>query len=173
MVRECRALGIELMVSVWPMMQKDNEHYARALQAGYLIQQHRGLRTLMDFRADCGILDFTNPATRKFVWELCKKNYYDHGIKTFWLDEAEPEFSVYHFDNYRYWSGNTLAVGNAYPVDFLRTFYEGRKAEGETEIVNLVRCAWAGSQRYGALVWSGDTPSSWLGYRNQLAAGMS
>ncbi len=49
-----------------------------------------------------------------------------------------------------------LAVGNAYPLHYTQAFHEGLSAEGETEIVSLVRCAWAGSQRYGALVWSGD-----------------
>ncbi|WP_461224644.1 glycoside hydrolase family 31 protein [Lacticaseibacillus suihuaensis] len=38
--------------------------------------------------------------------------------------------------------------------------------------VNLVRCAWAGSQRYGALVWSGDVHSTWQDLRNQMVAGL-
>jgi alpha-glucosidase (family GH31 glycosyl hydrolase) len=33
--------------------------------------------------------------TIKFVWDKCKKNYYDKGIHAFWLDEAEPEFGPY------------------------------------------------------------------------------
>jgi alpha-glucosidase (family GH31 glycosyl hydrolase) len=37
----------------------------------------------------------------------------------------------------------------------LRGFFEGMKAEGETEIICLCRSAWAGSQRYGGAVWSG------------------
>ena len=27
-------------------------------------------------------------------------------------------------------------------------------------MVNLLRCAWAGSQKYGNVVWSGDVPST-------------
>ena len=49
--------------------------------------------------------------------------------------------------------------------------FEGQQAEGQTQAVNLVRCAWAGSQNYGALVWSGDIASSFTSMRNQLAAG--
>ena len=45
--------------------------------------------------------------------------------------------------------------------------------EGQKNIVNLLRCAWAGSQRYGALVWSGDIASSFESMRNQLAAGLN
>jgi len=47
------------------------------------------------------------------------------------------------------------------------------KAEGQKNIVNLLRCAWAGSQKYGALVWSGDIASSWGSFRNQVAAGLN
>ena len=45
--------------------------------------------------------------------------------------------------------------------------------EGQENIVNLLRCAWAGSQKYGALVWSGDIASSFSSMRNQLAAGLN
>jgi alpha-D-xyloside xylohydrolase len=46
-------------------------------------------------------------------------------------------------------------------------------AEGQKNIINMVRCAWAGSQRYGALVWSGDIHSTFESLRNQLAAGLN
>lgn len=49
--------------------------------------------------------DATHPQARQFVWETVKKNYYDLGIKLFWLDEAEPEYRAYDFDNYRYHAG--------------------------------------------------------------------
>ena len=39
--------------------------------------------------------------------------------------------------------------------------------------VNLLRCAWAGSQRYGALVWSGDIMSRWEDFRRQICAGLN
>jgi alpha-D-xyloside xylohydrolase len=46
-------------------------------------------------------------------------------------------------------------------------------AEGQTNIINLVRCAWAGSQRYGALVWSGDIASSFEVLSLQVRAGLN
>jgi alpha-D-xyloside xylohydrolase len=64
-------------------------------------------------------------------------------------------------------------VGNVYPSDYTRGFYEGMREAGQKEVVSLVRCAWAGSQKYGALVWSGDIASSWSSFRSQLAAGLN
>lgn len=79
---------------------------------------------------------------------------------------------MYDFDNYRYHIGPNVQVGNVYPQLYSRTFYEGMSAEGQQNIINLVRCAWAGSQRYGALVWSGDIHSSYEDFRKQICAGL-
>lgn len=173
MVRELKEMGIELMVSIWPTVDKTCENYEEMLEKGYLIRTERGFRVGLDFQGATIHYDATNPEARDYLWNKVKKNYYDKGIKVFWLDEAEPEYTVYDFDNYRYHRGTNLQIGNTYPVDYARTFYEGMEREGQENIVNLLRCAWAGSQRYGALVWSGDIASSFESMRNQLAAGLN
>lgn len=173
MVRELKEMGIELMVSIWPTVDRKSENFDEMLEKGYLIRTERGYRTGLDFEGATIHYDATNPAARKYVWEKAKKNYYDKGIKLFWLDEAEPEYTAYDFDNYRYYRGTDLEIGNIYPVEYARTFYEGMEEQGQKNIVNLLRCAWAGSQKYGALVWSGDIASSFESMRNQLAAGLN
>lgn len=173
MVRELKDMGIELMVSIWPTVDKASENYEEMLEKGYLIRTERGFRVGLDFMGATIHYDATNPDARRYVWNKAKQNYYSKGIRVFWLDEAEPEYSVYDFDNYRYHRGTNLQIGNLYPVDYAKTFYEGMEAEGQKQIVNLLRCAWAGSQRYGALVWSGDIASSFESMRNQLAAGLN
>ncbi len=173
MIRELEAMNVKLMVSIWPTVDRESENYEEMLEKGYLIRTERGFRTGLNFEGATIHYDATNPNARKFLWEKVKINYYDKGIKIFWLDEAEPEYSAYDFDNYRYFRGTDLEIGNIYPVEYARTFYEGMQAEGQKNIVNLLRCAWAGSQRYGALVWSGDIASSFESMRNQLAAGLN
>ena len=54
--------------------------------------------------------DATNPDAKTYVWEKIKKNYYDQGATLFWLDVAEPQYSVYDFKNYRYQRGSVQAV---------------------------------------------------------------
>ncbi|KFY29506.1 hypothetical protein V493_02325 [Pseudogymnoascus sp. VKM F-4281 (FW-2241)] len=173
MVAELTELGIELMVSIWPTVDKKSENFNEMLEKGYLIRTDRGIRTALDFEGETVHFDATNQGARKFLWKKVQENYYSKGIKTFWLDEAEPEYTVYDFDNYRYHLGTNLEIGNIYPVDYARTFYEGMEAAGQENIVNLLRCAWAGSQKFGALVWSGDIASSWGSLRNQLSAGLN
>ncbi|KAI0153270.1 glycoside hydrolase family 31 protein [Xylariaceae sp. FL1272] len=172
MVKELQDMNVELMVSIWPTVDKRSENFQEMLEKGYLIRVDRGVRTGLDFQGDTIHVDTTNPAAREYLWGKAKDNYYSKGIKVFWLDEAEPEYAVYDFDNYRYHAGPNVRIGNIYPVEYSRAFYEGLAKEGHRDIVNLVRCAWAGSQKYGALVWSGDIASSWSSFRNQLAAGL-
>lgn len=173
MVRELEEMNIELMVSIWPTVDKKSENFQEMLEHGLLIRTDRGIRSALDFEGETIHFDATNPRARKYVWDKANQNYYSKGIKVFWLDEAEPEYTMYDFDNYRYHRGTNLAIGNIYPVEYARTFYEGMEAAGQKNIVNLLRCAWAGSQRFGALVWSGDIASSWSSLRNQLAAGLN
>lgn len=173
MVKELQEMGIELMVSVWPTVDKTSENYSEMLKSGFLVRTDRGIRTTMDFLGDTVFYDPTHPGAREFVWQKAKQNYYDKGIKIFWLDEAEPEYSVYDFDIYRYHLGPNVQVGNIYPMMYAKTFYDGMTAEGQENVINLLRCAWAGSQRYGALVWSGDIDSSFESLRNQFKAGLN
>lgn len=173
MVRELKEMGIELMVSIWPTVDKTSEHFPEMLEKGYLIRTERGVRVGLDFEGATVHCDVTNPAAREYLWDRVRKNYYEKGIRVFWLDEAEPEYTAYDYDNYRYYRGTDLEIGNIYPVDYARTFYEGMTGQGQDNVVNLLRCAWAGSQRYGALVWSGDIASSFDSMRNQLAAGLN
>jgi alpha-D-xyloside xylohydrolase len=173
MVKELKDMGIELMVSIWPTVDKRSENFNEMLENGYLIRTERGVRIAMTFQGSTIHFDPTNPGSREYVWNKAKKNYYSKGIKVFWLDEAEPEYRVYDFENYRYHLGPNIAIGNIYPREYARTFYEGMAKEGQQNIVNLLRCAWAGSQKYGALVWSGDIASSWSSFRDQLAAGLN
>lgn len=173
MVKELKELNIELMVSIWPTVDRNSENFQEMIEKGLLIRTDRGVRVVMTFQGNTVHFDPTNPAAREYVWGKVCENYYSKGIKVFWLDEAEPEYRVYDFDNYRYHLGPNVAIGNIFPTEYSRAFYEGMAAQGQTDIVNLVRCAWAGSQRYGALVWSGDIASSWSSFRNQLSAGLN
>ena len=172
MVERLHELGIETMVSIWPQVDTRSENYEEMKQQGLLVKINSGIDVQMLFDGNNVFMDATNPRTREYVWRKIKKNYADLGINAFWLDEAEPEFATYDFDNYRYYAGPVAEKGNIYPREYARLFYEGQKANGQQEIVNLIRCAWVGSQRYGALVWSGDIFSSYEDLRKQICAGL-
>lgn len=173
MCRELEELGIKVMVSIWPTVDYRSENFAEMMERGCLVRTERGVRVTMQAFGQEVFIDPTNPETRKFVWEKVKKNYFEKGIQIFWLDEAEPEYSVYDFDNYRYYLGSSLETGNIYPVMYAKGFFDGMKESGVENPLNLIRCAWAGSQKYGTLLWSGDIESSFETLQNQVRAGIS
>lgn len=88
MILELKEMGIELMVSIWPTVDKRSENFEEMLEKGYLIRADRGVRTAMDFQGDTVHYDATNPGARAYLWEKARANYYSKGIKVFWLDEA-------------------------------------------------------------------------------------
>lgn len=173
MIQTVQDMGIKLMVSVWPLVDYRSENYKEMKAKGYLLRSDRGFPISMNYMGNTIAYDAFHPQARKYLWDKIKKNYYDKGIETFWLDEAEPEFTVYDYDIVRNYEGPHMSNGNFYPVEYAKTFYEGMAGEGQDKIINLLRCAWAGSQRYGALVWSGDIYSSFESMRCQITAGLN
>ncbi|UVJ41304.1 TIM-barrel domain-containing protein [Arthrobacter sp. CJ23] len=173
MVSELAEMGIELMVSVWPQVSTESRNFGRLRDENLLVKTLRGIDVQFFFDGDYArFIDVTNPRARDFLRERLKENYGAHGIRLFWLDEAEPEFAIYDFDHYRYHAGPGGAVTNQYPRDFVRAIGGEAVERGERPEVSLVRAAWAGSQRYGALVWSGDVHSTFQDLQAQITAGI-
>ena len=172
MTEKLLAMNVKPMVSVWPAVERSSSNYTEMLNKGYLVDTDRGLTIHTDF-FNLAYFDATNPEACDFVWSKIKDGYVKHGIKHFWLDCAEPEFRGYHLDNYRYAEGNTTMVANEYPKHYTKMIWDGLKSEGEKNVVSLVRSAWTGSQKYGALVWSGDIESTFDALKNQVQAGIN
>lgn len=173
MVDELHEMGIKVIVSVWPSVDRKSENFWPMLEKGLLIRTERGAMQTYDFQGDCVEIDVFNPETRKYVWSVCKKNYYDYGIDAFWLDNSEPDYGVYDFDHYRYCDGPALAISNMYPQMYSRVFYDEMSKIQKAPVVNLLRCAWAGSQKYGNVVWSGDVPSTFEAFADQIQCGLN
>jgi len=172
MVKELKEMGIEPMVSFWPQVDWRSENYEEMKQENLLVKSANGVDVQMSFHGNNAFVDPTNPRAREYVWNKCKQNYVDNGITSFWLDEAEPEFVPYDYERYHYHIGPVLQIGNVFPREYERLFYEGLKSTGKDDIVSLSRCAWVGSQRYAALVWSGDIHSTYEDFRKQICAGI-
>ena len=168
------------MASIWPTVNRLSPNFEHMWNRGYIVRTARGTpahQFFVDNGAEDGTYvhyyDPTNPEARKFIWERVREGYYRHGIKVYWLDACEPEMLPSHPDNLRYHIGDGEAVANAYPFLHAKGFYEGMQSEGEEEILLFCRSAWAGSQRFGAAVWSGDIQSTFEALQAQVRAGLN
>ncbi|HPH95050.1 MAG TPA: glycoside hydrolase family 31 protein [Anaerolineaceae bacterium] len=167
--------GVEVMVSVWGAVNPLSENFAEMNQRGLLVRADRNINvfhSLTDRYPDgptyLHYYDATNPEARRYLWEKIKAGYHDLGVRGYWLDADEPEITPVTHDNLRYHLGSALEVGCIYPLLHQQGFYEGDPAS-----VTLSRSAWAGSQRTGAVIWSGDIPSTFDFLSRSVRAGLS
>jgi alpha-D-xyloside xylohydrolase len=173
MIKELDSLGIKLVVSVWPTLAPQSENYAEFRKRNFTIRPEYGNNLFLKVNDDLTFVDVTHPEARKALWAKLKKNYFDLGVRMFWMDEAEPEIEPLEYHNIRYYRGNGLEVSCIYPYKFSQTIYEGQVESGQTEIINLTRSGWIGSQRLGALLWSGDIRGDFPTLRKHVKAGLN
>ncbi len=173
MVDEIHSYGTKIIVSVWPSVDKRSENYQEMLDLGYLTRTDRGTIETYDYQGECATIDVFNPDARAYLWNKLKENYKSLGIDYFWLDNAEPDSAVYQPDNMRYFTGRSAKVGLEFPKNYLKVVGEGAVKDGGEVPLSLIRCAWVGSQKYGAVLWSGDVPSTFEAFRDQLTAGLN
>lgn len=173
MCDELKQMGIRPIVSIWPTINPKSENYLEMSEANMLVRTENGQYGTFDFYGQQTFIDPMNPKTAQFVWDKVKQNYYDYGIKDFWLDEAEPEVHPQQFGHLKFYLGNGAQTAMLYPYYYSKMFYEGLQSEGETEIISLTRAAYPGSQKYGAAVWNGDIMSTFEALRMSVKSGLS
>ena len=180
MTEELEKLGVRLMVSIWPTVSPLSENYAEMKERGLLIDNERGVDAQHVFvdhdvngPAYFAYYDATNPQGRDYIWDKVKKGYFDHGVKLYWLDNDEPDINPWNPENLRFHLGNGVEVGNIYPLMHQGGFYESLRRAGENEVVTLSRSGWAGSQRFGSVIWSGDIASTFEALQAQVRAGLN
>ena len=173
MIKELDSLGIKLVVSVWPTLAENSENYKEFTKSNYTIRPELGNNLFLKANDNLTFVDATHPGARNAFWSKLKQNYWDLGVRVFWLDEAEPEIEPLEYENIRYYIGNGLEVSCIYPYKLAQAVYEGQVESGQTEIINLIRSGWIGSQRFGTLLWSGDIRGDFKTLREQVKAGLN
>ena len=173
MTDELHDMGVKLAVSVWPTVNEGSENYWYMRDHNMLIRTARGSDRVFSFYGPQAEIDATNPETRAYVFGKIKENYLDRGVDALWFDEAEPEIHPEHFDNLLFHAGTGGEVGLIYPYYYSQMAYDGFRSMGVEAPVTLTRCAYLGSQKFGALVWSGDIPSTFKSLSDQVKAGLN
>lgn len=173
MCRELREMGIQPIVSIWPTINPKSENWRHMMTEGMLVNTETGQYGTFEFYGQQTFIDATNPETRDYVWNIAKKNYYDKGVRTFWLDEAEPEVHPQQFGHLHFYYGNGAQTAMLYPYYYSKLFYDGLRAAGEEDVILLTRAAYTGSQVFGSLVWNGDIPSTWQALRQSVVSALS
>jgi alpha-D-xyloside xylohydrolase len=168
------------MISVWPKFYEGIDTYKWFDENGWLYK-----RNIADRQRDwigqgyvSTFYDAFNPGARKAFWDLIDKKLYRKGVDAWWMDASEPDILSNVDPEKRKEQMYPLAAGltaeylNAYPLVNAKGIYEGqRSVDSNKRVFILTRSAFAGSQRYSAVTWSGDISATWHDMKLQIAAG--
>lgn len=170
MVETLRNKGVQVMVSPYfHSIQEPSKYFEKAKQKGYLARNSSGVPVQEGF-ATAYIYDLFQPEARAFAWKAVQQGYATYDMTHWWLDCDEPCDGDVGSLVYNNGTWPASFVGAAYPQMVELMVREGDSAD--TTVI-LGRSAWAGSQRNGATVWSGDTDSNFDNLNQQVTAGLN
>ncbi|MER5182257.1 TIM-barrel domain-containing protein [Streptomyces sp. NPDC002896] len=181
MVKELTELGVRLAVSVWPTVEPGSDTFEELRASGHLVRDADGglltfpwpSRSIEEPMRPMAYYDATHPGARAALWQRLHDNYYALGVSCFWLDACEPDLSREVAERAVYAAGPAAEAAHLYPVLHTRTVAEGLAEAGDDRPLSLVRSAWAGSQKYGSALWSGDIPTTFDSLSRQIRAGLN
>ncbi|MGB9147004.1 MAG: TIM-barrel domain-containing protein [Acidobacteriaceae bacterium] len=164
-LRRLHAEHVHAMISVWAKMDPRSQNYQAMKAKGYIIP-------------DTDVYDATNPAARDYYWDHLMGIKFAEGWDGFWLDSSEPEiwngFSDAALNDKHLYIGNGARYTNVFPLMHTGGVYNHwRAATDRKRVFILTRSAFAGQQRYGTTVWSGDVLGTWISFRRQIPAGLN
>lgn len=165
-------MGIRFMLSVWPSMSEECDDFSQFREWGLILP-------------GTTIYDAFSPEARRLYWRQAETGLFRHGVDAWWCDSCEPVTPEWDraqrpspegmYREYVENAGNCMPIrqANAYGYYHAKGVYEGQRGSGSGKrVVNLIRSGYWGSQKYGAVFWSGDISASWETLKKQIAAGL-
>jgi alpha-glucosidase (family GH31 glycosyl hydrolase) len=163
------AQGIKTIVITEPYLVELSPNYYAASSIGFLGKTSSGQTyDISNFWAcgcDAGLLDITNPGAQQWWWSL-HPAFMGTEMAGLWTDLGEPET---HPADMVHYLGGEMKVHNIYDLLWARTDFEGfSQNRPNRRFFNLTRSGYAGIQKYGVSIWSGDVQKSFGGLSVQL-----
>ena len=166
--------NVSVMLSVWSGFGKQTEIYKELEKVGALFDEPTW--------ADYKVMDIYNSKAQELFWKHLKKGLFDKGIDGWWLDASEPSFRegfTQDKQEEKTKSAGQTYIGsfdrylNVYSLFLSKIMYENLRSQNNKRVSILTRSAFAGQQKYGTAVWSGDVTASWDVFKKQIPAGLN
>ncbi|MFJ5713044.1 TIM-barrel domain-containing protein [Neobacillus sp. NPDC093127] len=158
MFQELSDMGFKVMQAQHPFLSPSGLKFEEFKNAAFLNKVPEGKRYTFDH---------SNPDARKAWWNEFKR-LYKQGIKGYWTDMGELEE---HFPGTESYLGGREKVHNIYSLLWAKGLYDGQRGDFGQRVITLARTTYAGMQKYGTTLWSGDIDASWEVLKSQVAVG--
>ncbi|MBQ7318986.1 MAG: DUF5110 domain-containing protein [Clostridia bacterium] len=174
MCDEIHAAGAHVMISVWPNT-RGGECFRQLFERDQLMTDSGTF-------GGGGLYNVFDDGACDTYWSQLEQ-IRRCGFDAFWCDATEPFENGYGdyitpnelrdgaLARYKTWFDSRRI--NVFSLLHSRNVYEHhRRATAEQRVVNLTRSGYAGQQRYGTVVWSGDIGGSFEELRRQISEGL-
>src|SRR5690554_1441495 len=183
MINDIHEMNAHIIISIWSSFGPATKQYRELEKIGALYNfntwPESGLTAWppnMEYPSGVRVYDAFNPKARDIYWKHLNEGLFKLGIDGWWMDSTEPDHLSFKPEdmNNQTALGSFRKVRNAYPLVTVGGVYENQRAvNSDKRVFILTRSGFAGQQRYGANVWSGDVFTSWENFRNQIPAGLN
>lgn len=168
-------MNLHAIISIWPCVAMDTKMHDE-MYSKHLLYEPIGWG---NFR----YIDFYNPEACDVYNKYVYANIYPCGFDGWWHDSTEPDVTnsltkeAHQYETERLdnnYLGSFERYLNPYVLAVVDNAYnKWTSTETARRACILTRSAFAGIQRDGAIVWSGDIGASWEIYRQQITAGLN
>lgn len=182
MIEKVHNKNAHLMISIWASFGPMTKAYKQLNEKGLLFDfqtwPQSGLTPWpprMDYPSGVRVYDAFSQDARDIYWQNLKR-LFNQGVDAWWMDSTDPDFFNATEHDYEHKAGNGTwrSMRNAFPLCTVGGVYDSqRKENSDKRVFIMTRSAFAGQQRYGSNMWSGDVASSWDMLRKQIPAGLN
>jgi alpha-D-xyloside xylohydrolase len=171
--KKLHEMHVHSMISIWPNMPSGDDHDEMA-DAGKLLLEN-------------AVYNAFDKDARKLYWKQAERELFSGGFDSWWCDSTEPftspdwcgpklrsaeeRFRIVGDEHKKYLDA---ALANCFALCHAKGIYQNqRKSNKDKRVFNLTRSGWAGSQQFGAVLWSGDISARWDVMKNQIPEGLN
>lgn len=180
MMADIHGDNAHMIISIWSSFGPQTKQYRELNEKGLLFDfstwPESGISHIWPPRKDypSGVRAY-NPYSkeaRDIYWKNLRR-LYDFGMDGWWMDSTEPDFfnGTEKDMTAQTGMGTFRKVRGAYPLMTVGGVYDHQRATSDKQrVFILTRSGFAGQQRYGCNVWTGDTQSTWDMLRRSVPA---
>lgn len=183
MMDEIHGMNAKAMISIWPSFGPMTKPYLEMDKKGLMFDFStwpesgiQGWPPRMDYPSHVKMYNAYNKDARDIYWKYLNAGIFSVSMDGWWMDGTEPDHFNQQSRDYDLETGmgTFRRVRNAFPLMTVGGVYDNQRATtSDKRVFIMTRSVFAGQQRYGCNIWTGDVQATWDNFRRQITAGLN